>query len=230
MLFDTPPASLPSFLLDRVWPVGSVFTSVLDTSPADLIGGVWEAIGAGRVLVGLDAGQVEFDTLGETGGAKTSPSSGIVSQPTFTGSALATHSHGVGTLATSAHTGTAVADHASHTHTYTDVPNHVHVQTVNSATTGGTSGYTPDTSTNTGVASGYSTQTNTGGVAQGTTAGPNAALTHTVTQPADHTLSGAVAAVSAGTPVGIVSQPTFAGDPQSVLQPYLVVRFWKRVA
>jgi hypothetical protein len=78
-----------------------------------------------------------------------------------------------GGAATHAH-----ADHASHTHTYTQVPNHVHVQTVPSATTGGLSGYTPDTSTNSGVASGYSTQNPTGGVATATTNGPGAALTH----------------------------------------------------
>jgi microcystin-dependent protein len=56
--------------LDR-WPVGSVFTSLTNTNPVDQLGfGVWQAIGAGRVLVGLDAGQSEFDTLEETGGAK----------------------------------------------------------------------------------------------------------------------------------------------------------------
>lgn len=85
--------------LARAWPVGSVFVSAVATNPADLLGfGVWAAFGAGRVLVGQDAGQAEFDTLGETGGAKT-------------------HTHGTGTLAASAHAGAAVADHASHTHT-----------------------------------------------------------------------------------------------------------------
>lgn len=78
------------------------------------------------------------------------------------------------------HSGITIADHASHTHTYTDVPNHVHVQSVNSGTTGGLSGYTPDTSTSTSVASGYSTANPTGGVATGTTAGPSATLSHTV--------------------------------------------------
>jgi hypothetical protein len=142
--------------------------------------------------------------------------------PGATGGA-ATHTHA--DHAPLAHAGAAVADHLytpqgsnsaptftgnalpSHTHNYTDVPNHVHVQTVNSATTGGSSGYTPDTTTNSGVASGYSTQTNTGGVATGTTQGPSSTLTpagtvsaptftgnqatigHAVNQPDDHTLS-----------------------------------------
>ena len=46
------------------WPIGSVFISVVSTSPATLLGGgTWVAFGAGRVLVGLDAGQTEFDTV-----------------------------------------------------------------------------------------------------------------------------------------------------------------------
>jgi hypothetical protein len=54
------------------WPVGSVFTSVVATNPATLLGfGTWEAFAAGRVLVGFDSGQTEFDTALKTGGAKT---------------------------------------------------------------------------------------------------------------------------------------------------------------
>jgi microcystin-dependent protein len=52
--------------------VGSVFIAVVSTNPATLLGyGTWAAFAAGRVLVGLDAGQAEFDTVEETGGAKT---------------------------------------------------------------------------------------------------------------------------------------------------------------
>lgn len=164
----------------QAFPVGSVFISVVSTNPATLLGyGTWAAFGAGRVLVGLDANDTDFDTDEEVGGAKTK--------------------------AVSAHAGAAVADHASHTHTYTEVPNHVHVQSVNSATTGGASGYTPDTSTNTSVASGYSTANPTGGVATGTTNGPSATLSHSVTQPGAHT-------------------------DLNVVQPYIVCRFWKRTA
>lgn len=55
-----------------VWPVGSVFIAVVSTNPATLLGfGTWVAFAAGRVLVGIDANQVEFDTVEETGGAKT---------------------------------------------------------------------------------------------------------------------------------------------------------------
>lgn len=144
------------------------------------------ACGAGFTEVAALAGQTVIGTLnasgdvGATGGAND-----ITPEGTNSGGAV------------SAHTGTAVADHASHTHTYTDVVNHTHPQAVNSATTGGLSGYTPDTSSNTSTTSGYSTGNPTGGVATGTTAGPSATLTHSVTQPGNHTFT----------------QPAFAGTP-----------------
>jgi len=60
------------FLASTIWPVGSVYISVVATNPATLLGfGTWSAFAAGRTLVGIDAGQTEFDTVEETGGAKT---------------------------------------------------------------------------------------------------------------------------------------------------------------
>lgn len=53
------------------YPVGAVYISVTNTSPQTLFGGKWVAFAAGRTLVGVDAGQTEFDTVEETGGAKT---------------------------------------------------------------------------------------------------------------------------------------------------------------
>lgn len=54
-----------------IYPIGTVLTFGVSTNPNTLFGfGTWTAI-AGRVIVGIDAGQTEFDTLNETGGAKT---------------------------------------------------------------------------------------------------------------------------------------------------------------
>ena len=54
------------------FPVGASFISVDSTNPATTLGyGTWAAFGAGKVLVGLDSGDADFDTVEETGGSKT---------------------------------------------------------------------------------------------------------------------------------------------------------------
>ena len=57
--------------LEAVYPVGSIYTSTVATNPGTTFGfGTWEAFGAGKVLVGQDAGDTAFDVLEETGGSK----------------------------------------------------------------------------------------------------------------------------------------------------------------
>jgi len=65
-----------SFLtMKEVYPVGSIFTSVVSTNPATLLAGMsgtnWTAIGAGKTLIGLDSGDSDFNTVQGTGGSKT---------------------------------------------------------------------------------------------------------------------------------------------------------------
>lgn len=59
-------------VLKKAYPIGSVYINASNaTNPASLLGfGTWSAFGAGKVMVGLDAGDTEFDTIGETGGRK----------------------------------------------------------------------------------------------------------------------------------------------------------------
>jgi hypothetical protein len=59
--------------LQAVYPVGSIYiNAAVSTNPGTLLGfGTWAAFGAGRVIVGLNAADSDFDTAQETGGTKT---------------------------------------------------------------------------------------------------------------------------------------------------------------
>ncbi len=60
-------------IFERIYPIGSIYTNASDdTNPADLLGfGTWAAFGAGKVMVGIDSEDDDFNTAEKTGGAKT---------------------------------------------------------------------------------------------------------------------------------------------------------------
>lgn len=95
----------------------------------------------GRFIVGRDSGTAAIDTIGETGGSTTI-----------------------------SHSGTAVADHANHTHAVGTYDTANHSTASNTATTGSGNRATTGTHSFTG-----------------SSAVESATLTHTVTQPSDHT-------------------------------------------
>lgn len=62
-----------SGLIDLFYPVGSIYMSASLDTPAKVMaafGGTWVAWGSGRVPVGVDTTQTEFNTVGKTGGGK----------------------------------------------------------------------------------------------------------------------------------------------------------------
>lgn len=75
---------LSTGVLNAIYPVGTIYTTVVATNPGTIFGGTWVEFGAGRVLVGRSSGETEFDTVEETGGAKT---------VTLSTSQMPTHSH-----------------------------------------------------------------------------------------------------------------------------------------
>lgn len=173
----------PGQFINQFWPVGSVYISVLDTNPAILFGvGTWQEFAQGKVLVGQDTNQAEFNSLQETGGVK---------DVTLTEAQMPSHTH-----VQNAH------NHTQDPHTHLQNA-HNHTQSVNSTATGGLSGYTADTSTNNSVTSGYSTG-NTTAVNQNATAVNQAATA--------------------------VNQNTGGGQAHTNLMPYIVVKFWRRIA
>ena len=67
-------SSALSGLIDHIYPVGSIYMSTSLTTAADVaaaLGGTWVAWGSGRVPVGVDTSDTDFDTAEETGGEKT---------------------------------------------------------------------------------------------------------------------------------------------------------------
>lgn len=100
---------LKNDLLNMVYPVGSIYMSVNNVSPASFLGGTWTAWGSGRVPVGVNTSDTNFSTVEKTGGASSVSSS---------------HSH---TVNSHYHTT------AGHTLTVNEIPAHNH-----KLTTGGT--------------------------------------------------------------------------------------------
>ncbi len=63
---------MKTYILESVYPVGSIFISTSSTSPATSLGfGSWSRFGEGKMLVSQNSSDSDFDTAEETGGAKT---------------------------------------------------------------------------------------------------------------------------------------------------------------
>ena len=73
----------------NAYPVGSIYMNASNsTNPATLLGfGTWSAFSEGRVLIGIDSSDSDFDSVEETGGSKTH---------TLTEAQLPSHRHQVG--------------------------------------------------------------------------------------------------------------------------------------
>ena len=98
-------AGTSTTLLNRTYPIGSVYISTTLTTPTQVqtsIGGVWEVYGSGRSLVGVNTSDANFNTVNKTGGSTTT---------TLSVANLPAHTHSIPALS-----GTA-ASAGAHTHT-----------------------------------------------------------------------------------------------------------------
>lgn len=57
--------------INSIYPVGSIIIRDDAEDMSKFLGFTWEKVFAGRVLVGFDTSQTEFNTIGKTGGEKT---------------------------------------------------------------------------------------------------------------------------------------------------------------
>jgi len=211
-------------------PAGAILLIASGTCPS---GFVEETTLDGKALLGTLNAHAD---IGTTGGADNVTPAGTNSAPTFTGSALGTHSHtfsgsalgthshGVGTYAhaTPTFTGDASTAVLNHTHPVTD-PGHTHLTQRYPTATGSNSGFTIDTSMSGTLAdntlptksntTGITTNNPAGGVASYTPTGTvsNSAFSGSSSSDSAGTPAGTNSSDSAGTPAGTVSQPTFTG-------------------
>lgn len=56
--------------IDNFYPIGSIYQSTAPTNPTTFMGGVWERFGNGKVLVGVDEVDGDFNSGSKTGGSK----------------------------------------------------------------------------------------------------------------------------------------------------------------
>jgi hypothetical protein len=193
----------------EAFPVGSVFIGVVATNPGTLLGyGAWSAFGAGRVLVGRDSGDPDFDVAEEVGGSKTNTPSA------HAGAAVANHVF----TQPAAHVFTQANAHSNHVFTQANAhSNHVFTQA-----TAHTS-----VATKQGTAAGnvVTTATHAG-------SGVDAHSAHAgsgVDAHSGHSGSGVDAHSGTGVDAHGVTQPNNHAA-LSVVQPYIVCYFWKRTA
>ena len=110
-------------LLNKVYPVGSIYMSVVNVSPASFLGGTWQAIEQGRMLMAAGSSWL----AGTTGGAAYHALT-VQEMPAHDHSATETaagaHSHGASTGSAGAH---------AHSGSTNSTGNHYHTGTTSSA-------------------------------------------------------------------------------------------------
>ena len=197
-------------ILGAAYPVGSIYFSTNSTNPATSLGfGTWAEFGAGRVPVGWSSGDPDFGTDEATGGAKTHtlttaqlPAHGH----SFTTSTVANHQHSFTTAAAGWHQQTFTTSwDAGHAHTWA-IAASAGPSTTRAAPGGGS---TPPAVATSSAGAHSHTGTTDGGGSHSHTGTTDAGGSHSHTGTTDNAGS---------------------GSAHNNLQPFIVVRMWKRTA
>ncbi|MCI8484714.1 MAG: hypothetical protein HFH41_10285 [Lachnospiraceae bacterium] len=207
-------SKLNTDLLERVYPIGSIYMSVNSANPGTVFGGTWTAWGTGRVPVGVNTSDGDFNTIEKTGGSKTvNLNHAHTSQP---------HNHSTGDCAL----------------TLAQIPSHGHSVSVTGGgqCSIGSSGNHAHTVKGEKIGASGSVRAimSGGGTDYYSAIASSGAHTHTVPNHV-HTLSqsnaGGNAAHNHGN-TGVTGVTTYAelSSAQSIMQPYITCYMWKRIA
>jgi len=207
-------------MLNTVYPVGSIYMSVNNTNPSTIFGGTWVSWGAGKVPVGVNANETEFNSVEKTGGAKTH---------TLTTQQMPSHTH---TFHGNAH------NHSlnNHTHSIPQLSGSTstkeligkvwNVAVQSSSTSLATSGIFTRVFDGGGV--GFAVNTDGGSSSYTDVFEINASHNHTVTTNSS-TTGQASGNTGNATQTGY-NDNTGGGQAHNNLQPYITCYMWKRTA
>ncbi|WP_434310486.1 phage baseplate protein [Hominifimenecus sp. rT4P-3] len=192
-------------------PVGSIYMGTSNVNPGTLFGGIWESWGSGRVPVGVNGSDVDFDGADKTGGVKT-----INLQHSHT---VDSHSH------TIAHTHTV----NSHNHTTGSLTLNINQIPAHSHTMTSALGWPGNGDAGGDMFSGWGANSwpKFTLVKNTNNAGGTQSHNHGNTGDASPATSGSSTANSGGTSPGTSSQLSAS---QGIMPPYITCYMWKRIA
>ena len=111
--------------LNKTYPIGSIYITTNNDNPNEIIGGAWEGYSKGKLLVGVDENDINFNNVNKTGGSKTTtlttinlpPHTHFISEMMGTTNESGIHNHGIPALTGTAKQGTTASTGGNHTHT-----------------------------------------------------------------------------------------------------------------
>lgn len=190
--------------INSIYPVGAIYMSVNDTNPSTLFGGTWVAWGSGKVPVGVNTSETEFNSVEKTGGAKTH---------TLSTAQIPSHNHGLN----------------NHTHSipslsgYTDrkdLQGNIWNMAIQSTQTGLSSN---------GIASNNNVSGSNIGYAEKSATTYSDSITDSVHINASHNHTITTNSSTTGQASGNTGN-TGSGEAHNNLQPYITCYMWKRTA
>lgn len=181
-------------------PIGSIEINISGANPSTYLGGTWVAWGTGKVPVGVNTNDTDFNTVEKTGGSKT-----ISYKPAGTNSGTAITMNAVELT----HSGGAVGNH---TLTIDEIPSHKHTLGYRVGGGGGSSWYIDG-----GTVENWGPDTAVGAT------GGGGAYNHPFTQPSKHSFTPTTKTITQPTFTGTAAT-------LNVQQEYITCYMWKRTA